>query len=191
MQRPPRNSRVDRLVSARMVFHVFQMGVLQTLCCYLPFLLVFEHYGIPASSLVQADGYFAPEADDFVVNGRVFTEDQQLDILAQAQSAYWVMLTGSQLLHIFLSKTRYASIFQHGFFNNVVMMYGAIIALVLIILMVFTPGIQDFFGTAAFPGKYWLCLFLVWGVFFLVYEGKRWFYRNHGEKFTWARWLVW
>jgi len=174
-----------------MVAYVFQVGVIQTLCCYLVFFLVFDYYGIPASSLVGADSYFVQDADPFVVGLRVFSESEQLDILRQAQTGYFMMLTGSQVLHIFLAKTRFASVFHHGLFGNVVLLYGVVIEVILIMLLVFTPGVQDFFGTAAFPGRFWACVLLVWGVLLIFCEGKRWLYRVHGARIPHSEWLVW
>jgi hypothetical protein len=40
------------------------------------------------------------------------------------RTAYYSALVGGQFFHTFVCKTRFASIFQHGIFNNTMMLYG-------------------------------------------------------------------
>jgi magnesium-transporting ATPase (P-type) len=65
----------------------------------------------------------------------------------------------TQIGNVFAHRTERASIFQIGFFSNRLVWFGVTVELVLIFLIVYTPILQQFIGTAAFPVENWLFLF--------------------------------
>lgn len=68
MQRPPRNSRVDRLVNRRLIsFSYFQIGVIQALAGFYCYLIVLRDFGLSPHVLpmLDANNYmFSPNAED-------------------------------------------------------------------------------------------------------------------------------
>ena len=92
-----------------------------TLFALIAYFMVFDHAGISPLDLAFTDlnSYFTTSSSlNFVSRGNIFTPSQQTSILADAQTAYWVMLTGGQFFSVFMCKTRIVSIFTHGWFNN-------------------------------------------------------------------------
>jgi magnesium-transporting ATPase (P-type) len=127
MSRPPRNAKTDHLVTLKTVFYWYCMaGLWEFLSSMLAFFLVMEHYCIHPSDIPwNGDHYFSSDSDNFTTTcGDTYIASRQVDILAQAQTAYWVVLCGSQFFHIFMCKTRVESVFTHGLFDNVNMDYG-------------------------------------------------------------------
>jgi sodium/potassium-transporting ATPase subunit alpha len=130
MDRAPRNAHSDRLVTGKLTaYFVLQAGLIETLFCMIGYFAVFSYHGIGGSCLYLADTHFITDSPDFVCNGLTFTNAQQLNILAQAQSLYWVMIVFTQLFHIFICKARIASLFDHGFFQNHSMNTGTFLSL--------------------------------------------------------------
>ncbi len=171
MFRPPRKCLTERLVTGKLyAYFVLQSGCIELFVCMLGYFLTFSKGGIPASSLFLSDKYFQSNSPDWVIEGRTFTAAQQLDLMAQAQTCWWVMLTGTQFFHIFMCKTRVRSVFEGAngqfsvgaLFSNTTLNFAVVIEMFLIFLIVFTPGVQSFFLTAVFPGLYWLFLLISW-----------------------------
>jgi len=185
MNRKPRNAKTDRLVSSQMIFYCwFQAGGIETLVCFLGFFLVFNYEGIPSYSLVGAatskETHFASDNNaDFTAVGKTYSNDAQVRILGEAQSVYWLLLTAGQAGHIWLCKTRTLSLFQHGIFNNHMMISGVIIQWCLIIIILYLPWTQSFFGTHTFPGQFWALLFVVWTALFLLHEVRKAWVRTY------------
>ncbi|KAI0565143.1 Na+-ATPase [Gracilaria domingensis] len=85
MRRPPRDSRVDRLVNRRLIsFSYFQIGVIQALAGFYCYLVVLGDFGLTAHILpfLDEDAYIAsPQSDDkrwlFVRRDRPFGEAKE------------------------------------------------------------------------------------------------------------------
>jgi sodium/potassium-transporting ATPase subunit alpha len=198
MQRPPRNPTKDRLVSSQVaIYMLLQAGVIQCGLCFLNFFLVLNYYGIPASAIpFSSDVHFIDDsdctrADNCVIysGDRVITLQQQRDWLNAAQTAYWATLTGSQVIHIFLNKTRRVSVFSHGLTSNPTMIYGVIIEIALIVLLIYVPFLQDIIGLIDFPGQFWAIVLIPWLLLFLINEPKKWYARKYPHSFI-SRWLT-
>eukprot|EP00762_Andalucia_godoyi_P004318 ANDGO_05481.mRNA.1 Sodium/potassium-transporting ATPase subunit alpha len=102
----------ERLIDVPLVIYSYIfMGLLETCGCVLSYFLVFYvDAGITPSDLFRSGGkYFSTTTtDDFVTNSgsHRYTPSEQLSILANAQSAYFIGLVLLQIIHLFLSKTR-------------------------------------------------------------------------------------
>lgn len=188
MNRPPRNAETDHLVTLRTVTYWYLLaGAWETLVCYLNYFLVFNYYGIDPHNLPFTDTYWNEEGgnSDFTVgNGRTYDNDDQVNILAQAQTAYWVTLTGCQVFHIWMCKTRVLSVFKHGIFDNINMNIAVILEIAIIIIIAFIPA-HSFFGNGVFPGIFWLIILVGWAGLFLLNEPRKYLIRNvRGNRFV-------
>jgi magnesium-transporting ATPase (P-type) len=185
MLRLPRHADTDRLVTARLAaYFSLQAGLILTGMALLGYFLVFIDAGIPAKYLPFSGDYFQSNSPSWTIDGKVFTNAMQLDILAQAQTMYWVMLTTGQLGHIWMCKCRNASIFTHGLFGNMVMNYGAIIELTLIMFVVFVPFSQPFFGTKQFLPILWILPLAPFVLIFSRNELVRYMARNYPDSWV-------
>jgi len=109
---------------------------------------------------------------------KFFSNDQQESILAQAQTAYWVTLTGQQVFHIWMCKTRVLSIFQHGWFDNFNMNIGVLLEIAIIMIIAFIPA-YSFFGNGQFPGIFWLIILVGWAGLFILNEPRKYLIRHY------------
>ena len=91
----------------------------------------------------------------------------------QANTAYWGMLVGSQIFHIFMCKTRNSSLLSHGIFQNSQIWAGIFIEIILVrsvlpipcsesepvilqgILIVYVPWLNTILSSNSFPGMFW------------------------------------
>jgi len=183
MQRKPRDSKKSRLVDWQMVTYVLFVGFIETSMCFFAFAEVFWHYGLNPSELwFTANTYFQLGAPYLPANnGWAYSDSDQVTILTQAQTAYWVMAPGTQVFHIFMCKTRFISVFRHGFFNNIVLLYGVVIEICLMVLIIFVPSSHTIFQSNDFPGKLWPILFLSWFSFFAFHESVKWLKRSYPQ----------
>jgi len=166
-------------VSWKVMWYAYGVaGVIEILCCYLGFFLVFDYYNVDAQSLFFSSQYWQLGADPLTYGDQVYDDVMQVNILTQAQTCYWVMLTGTQFIHIFLCKTRVTSVFQHGLFNNMVMNYGVLIEACIIVITVYTPGLQGGIGSLPFPPQFWALLLVSWTTLILYNEGSKFFIRK-------------
>ena len=180
MSRPPRNARTDHLVTLKTVtYWYFMAGAWETLTCYLAYFLVFNHAGVPPHALPFSDDYWNGNLsnDPVTVNGQTFSDSQQKELLAQAQTAYWVTLTMTQVFHIWMCKTRVLSVWQHGWFDNVTMDYGVLLEIAIILIIGLIPA-NNFFQNERFYGVYWTIFLVGWGGIFLLNEPRKWAIRN-------------
>lgn len=185
MARPPRNARTDRLVTWQIVGYLTIAGIVECLVCFLAYFLVFDYYGIPASKLIfTADKYWQPDAPNFEYNGIVLDDKAQQAMLAEAQTAYWMILTFSQVVHIFACKARKLSIFEHGLFQNMIMNMGVIIEILLILFIIFLPPLHDIYITRNFPGKIWAVMLISQFVLFAWSEIRKKISRDHPHSFV-------
>jgi len=171
--------------------YCLMIGIIETGVCLLAFFLVLDDYGITASSLpFSADDHYQSGAPDLNINGHIFDESEQLFVLSHAQSAYWSVIVCTQFWHVWFCKTRFVPLLSHGIFNNMQLNYGVIIELAIMLVVIYVPGSQPFFGTSGFPGKFWAIQFVSFGILLLASEPRKIWARNHPEGWV-AHHLLW
>lgn len=191
MKRKPRNAKHDRLVTLKMMGYLFFAGAVQTAFAFMGFFLVFKNYGISSSSLAFTDKYWLSTSPVLHVDGKTFTADQQVEMVSEAQTCYWVILVGCQVFHAFICKTRVLSVFDHGLFNNMVMNYGVVLEIFLAVFIVFVPWSQPFFGTKGFQPSYqWAFILIPATILLLRAEITKYFTRQDKEGVA-ATYLNW
>ncbi|EGG16113.1 P-type ATPase [Cavenderia fasciculata] len=153
MNRKPRNIKTDKLVSFKLaIFSYVWLGFVQCAAGFFNFFMMFRTHGISASDLFYTSSdYFMDGAADFMG----YTAGQQMSMLKEAQSAYFIAVIITRMGAALSCKTRTLSLFQHGF-KNMVFNCGLISMLGVGLIIVHVPGIQDFFGATAVSYKFWL-----------------------------------
>ena len=195
MSRPPRNAKTDHLVTAKTVTYWYLMaGAWELLTCYLAFFLVFSHYGIAPHYLPWSDrnNHFSGTTTNDVFytdRGDAYDDDAQKRILAEAQTAFWVTLTMQQVFHIWMCKTRVLSVWQHGWFDNILMDYGVCVELAIIMVIAFIPP-NGFFQNEQFPGFVWSIFLVGWAGLFLLNEPRKWLIRHYPRN-KFVEFLAW
>lgn len=65
-------------------------------------------------------------------------------------------------------KTRHVSVFTHGLLDNMVTIYGTAVSVLILLVVIFIPGLNTIMYTLSFPGAVWtvnLIYLLYIGVF--------------------------
>ncbi|KHN88767.1 Sodium/potassium-transporting ATPase subunit alpha-2 [Toxocara canis] len=156
MEKAPRK-RTTRLVSIAMLAYSYAIaGGMVIIGSSAAYLYTYAYHGIDLRDIFfSADDYFKHNAiGNFTSNGLVFNEEQQVEIQAQGCAAYYITMVISQAFHLWMCKTRRISIFQHGI-NNLVSIYAVIIEVLLVLLFVYTPGINFVMGARPPPFQVW------------------------------------
>jgi len=177
MLQKPRNVKTDRLVSWNLLSYSYLiMGNIELLLAYFSFFMVFYKYNIPGSAIWgKANQYFIPTANDYYG----LNAEQQVNILTEAQSAFYVTVVFCQFFHIWMCKTRRVSFFQHGIGGNMMMIYGAVIEMALLVVIVYVPFLQPVFGSHAIDALYWTPALLFFPVCWIYNEVRKYYIRKH------------
>jgi Ca2+-transporting ATPase len=84
----------------------------------------------------------------------------------------------TQIGNLFAQRSARTSIFQLPWFKNHLLWIGIATELTLMALITYTPALNDFIGTAAFPLANWAFLFAWTPALFLVDEIRKWLVRR-------------
>lgn len=192
MRRKPRNVKTDHLVSFPSLFYAYlQAGIIEAAGAFVVYYFILHSYGLELSELVSTPDYFVTGAQPFLTrSGIIYTEQQQLEILAQAQAGFFLGIVMIQIANIICCKTRTRSLFQHGLRNNVVLM-AIFVEASIVVLLVFTPGLQTVFGTSPpIPGYAWLIPLPFMAFLFGYVELRKAWARKYKTGFI-ARYFQW
>jgi sodium/potassium-transporting ATPase subunit alpha len=187
MDRKPRDSKKDRLVSPSLLFYSYvTAGCIISVACVLAYILIYGQHGIQMADFYRPQldtsggNFFSLTASDPVVvqrTGQEFSAQDQRIIFSEAATAWYICLTVSQFCHIWCVRTRTTSFFVHGF-DNKLSFYGVGIGLVLAIFFSYVPGVQNFVGSATVGWIPWVAAPLA-GVALLFYnEVAKWYFRR-------------
>jgi sodium/potassium-transporting ATPase subunit alpha len=196
MERPPRDLKKDRLMSKSLLIYAYAVaGMINAAGCLTAYGTVFWRHGISFSDLfMSADDYWTSDAATFCnAADECFTAAEQTDLVAQACGSWYIALIVCQFFHIWMVKTRRTSVLKTGLLKNKVTIYGAAIEIFIVVLVVYVPGIQSFFGTAAVDYVPWL-IGCGTGVITCFYsESIKAIARREvpGDERRLARWLAW
>ncbi|KAG6614052.1 Sodium/potassium-transporting ATPase subunit alpha [Phytophthora cinnamomi] len=196
MKRPPRNLKKDRLMSKSLLIYAYAVaGMVNAGGCLIAYGTVFWRNGISFSDLfMSADDYWTSGADTFCTSAdECFDEAEQTHLLEQACGSWYIALIVCQFFHIWMAKTRRVSVINASPFKNTVTIYGATIEILIVVLVVYVPGFQSFFGTASADYVPWL-IGCGTGVITCLYsETIKALVRREipGEERCLARWLAW
>ncbi|TYZ65115.1 hypothetical protein PybrP1_005692, partial [[Pythium] brassicae (nom. inval.)] len=198
MSRPPRDMKKDKLMSWPMLLYSYMIaGMINTAGCFLAYASVFWGRGISLSELyMSGDDYWKTDAPDFCFgesNATCLSESEQEDVIAEACGSWYIALVLCQFFHIWMCKTRRASIFRHGVFNNIVMVYGTLVSVLLAIILVYVPNVNDVMG--ALPAEYlpWIIVLCSGSATWLYREGTKYVARcdEDGKPGFVSKYLLW
>jgi sodium/potassium-transporting ATPase subunit alpha len=192
MSRPPRNVKTDRLVSPNLLIYSYLVvGMVEAAGCMIAYMQVYISYGISVSQLfLSAEIFFRAGAPALCTAGGVcYSAAQQLAIMAEAAGAWYIVLILSQFFHIWMCKVRRLSIFQHGLRNRTTFV-GVLVSLCFMVIFVYVPGVQTFFGAAANGYIPWVTGIVVGILLWAINEPRRWIARRYPDSKA-AQRLLW
>ncbi|KAJ0392625.1 hypothetical protein ATCC90586_010877 [Pythium insidiosum] len=160
MQRPPRNLARDRLMSPPLLLYAYVVaGVIQTAGCFLAYAAVFWRHGLSLSDIfLTAEDHWQDDSPPLCTADQrtCFDGAAQVRLMNEACSSWYIGLVFCQFWHVWMCKTRRVSIFRHGISSNHTMIYGAIVAIALLVIFVYVPGLQSIMGAADVDYVPWL-----------------------------------
>ena len=142
---------------------------------------------------MRPGNYFSLSASESVTvprTGQIFTAEEQKNIFAQGTTAFYITLTVSQFLHIWVCKTRTNSVFVHGLLSNKLTFYGVAIGLCLVIFFSYVPGVHNFVGSAVVNWTPWVVV-PVTGVILWTYSELTKYLNRRNPKNGMLKSLVW
>lgn len=196
MQIPPRTEH-DHLVGPQMMSVAYgTIGVFQTIASYFAFFYVFYDNGFTISSMIGSGIGYRYEYSKLSEERKEFFNEMcqentyyretypnancesdwasfRNDVLSQAQGAYLLTVVWAQIANILIRKTQIATIFTYDrFFENRILLYSILLEIVIIIPIVYIPGLNTAFLLGAPSPKHAACA--VWIIpFILIWDEAR------------------
>lgn len=198
MCRPPRDLTKDKLMSAPLLLYSYLIaGMINVTGCFLAYASVYWRAGFSLADLyLSAETYWQEGAElIFNADGVAFDDQAQLQVFYEACGAWYIGLVFCQFFHVWMCKTRRSSIVRHGIFNNATMIYGTLIEVLLLIILVYVPGVQEFMGARSPDYVPWL-IACATGVITWTYSESMKYTARHqdpdtAEKSFVTRFLAW
>jgi sodium/potassium-transporting ATPase subunit alpha len=194
MQRPPRKP-TDHMVGPQMMIVAYcTIGVFEVFAALFAFVYVFYDYGFTVDSLIGAGLQYRDkwsklnsERQDFFTDmcenndyymdtGKNCQEDFvdfRVEVLAKAQSAYFMTVVWTQIANIIIRKTSIAPVFTwERLFGNSFMNKSVLFEICLVIFLVHVPGLNSVFYLTGINSTFASCA--VWGlVLILIWDEIR------------------
>lgn len=182
----PRNPKTGRLVSWVLVcFSYLMIGMMQAMAGFFTYFCIFYFAGFGINQIYQLDkglqysncnlpenkylncfsvplanGKYCSyskaevslEANMVVIN---MDCEERKKLLGQANAAYVITIVVVQVADVIISKTRRNSVFAQGMRNNF-MNFGIVFELLLVVFLVYTPGLNSVFKLAPVKAQYWI-----------------------------------
>jgi Ca2+-transporting ATPase len=154
MLRPPR-PREERLLNRFVIARAYGwLGLIEGVACMAAYFFVYWLDGWRPSMGASA----------MATEGHVYV---------MATTACFAAIVLTQVGNGFNCRSRRESIFKVGFFTNTFYLWGILCSLGVLLVLIYTPGLQTIFGTAPLSGYVWL--FMLGGpiVIFFAEEGRK------------------
>jgi P-type Ca2+ transporter type 2C len=141
MDKPPRNRKEHMITAAILLRAYLWLGLIQSIAAMAAFYFMY-----------WTNGYWG-QWQDLPSSGSLYQAATAMTLAA---------VVATQIGNLFAQRTERTSVLRIGLFTNRLAWLGIATELVLIVLIVYVPFLQEIFGTAAFPWQNWLfLLFLV------------------------------
>jgi len=153
MKSPPR-SQEDHIVNKRSFSEISFLAVLMGVLAFLNFyLFVSAQGGVEEGSLLYQ----------------------------RATTISYLTIAFSQWVNIMSRRYEYETIFSKNFFSNKKMIYSIIISVVMVLIVIYTPGINSFLGFAAVSLSDWFRVVLSGLIFLMGHEAIKYYKRSREE----------
>jgi len=188
LQRPPR-SKKDHLVNWQLILQsFFFIGILQAFFSHFSFILYLQWYGkFNLSDLFLVFG-------DWKDGYKDYSQSQLNEFLYKGQTVTFTSLVVMQIFgHLFCVRTSRLSFFQMlPLFNkksqNIWLFVAQFVALILLILIIFLPFINDLFNTRIIPAEFFFIPLVYCVIIFALDEIRKLLVRH---KVPWISKIAW
>jgi sodium/potassium-transporting ATPase subunit alpha len=144
-----------------------EVGIIETIGALVTFFVV-----------LYKEGNLTPaEAVDLQKNNKFSSgdpaNDANVELLARAQSSFYLAIMIMQLFNLFACKCRYRLPFGKYMFSNLRTFVGVFCGIALGFFIVYTPGVLVVFGTSSHTPVLYLLIPIAFGVFIIFYATAR------------------
>jgi sodium/potassium-transporting ATPase subunit alpha len=175
MQRPPRDSKQDKLVTGRLLQMTYlQIGMIQALAGFFCYFVVMGDNGFLPSLLPGLrDDWDDEDIDDLVDSyGQQWTFDDRKRVEKAAQTSYFVSIVIVQWADIIICKTRMLSITQQKM-KNKNLNFALIFETALALFLTYTPGMETVFNTVPLQWEHFGFPAIPFSILIFVYDENR------------------
>jgi sodium/potassium-transporting ATPase subunit alpha len=200
MERKPRDPKIDRLVSPRLLFYSYvTSGSMITAGCFLAYIFVYRKNGIYISDfsrpgLSKSGGdFFSLTTDEAVFverTQRTYSASEQRTMFSEAATAWYIALTVAQFFHVWVCKTRTSSLFTYGFGNKLTF-YGVALGFAITIFFSYVPGVQSIVGSETVGWIPWVIVPITGMALWIYNEGSKWYFRKASPRDPLVRLFAW
>jgi len=173
MNRPPRDSKRDRLVNMRTIlFAYFFVGIMESsIAFFMYFLTMWMSGNVYPNKLVFA-------YDNWGKEGWVhLSPADQLELNYKGQTAFFVSLVMTQLWNLLAVRTRYQSIFRQKFQTKLIyFMFGEV---AVVLCTVYLPVIQNYMYTRPMDYYHFLIPLAMGSIILICDEIRKFFVRKY------------
>ncbi|KAG0056105.1 hypothetical protein BGZ83_006366 [Gryganskiella cystojenkinii] len=141
-----------------------EVGIIETVGALVTFFVVMYKDG----GLTPARAVALQKQNAFNVDG-----SPEAEILARAQSSFYLAIMIMQVFNLFACKTRYRLPFGKYMFQNVRCFVGIVFGCALGFFIVYCPGLKVVFGTSPHTKFIYLLIPMAFGVFIIFYATMR------------------
>lgn len=193
MERPPRDTKKDRLVSpAVLIYSYVCIGFIESAGGIVSYLLAYYSYGIYASDLfLNGDSFFKAGAEMWCLphsDGRCFSGEEQERISYEAASGWLIAVVVGQFFHIWTVRARRVPLHKQSM-SNVVVFYGVVIELAIIVMQIYIPSVNSVFGSAPVGWTPWIVGIVVGVLIVIVNETRK--KAGNADDDSWTSKLLW
>ncbi|KAK0396058.1 hypothetical protein QR680_001548 [Steinernema hermaphroditum] len=191
MRRAPRKKNCNLVPPGLFLYSYLFAGTLISSGCVLAFFSVFWYYGIATSDLLASSHHhWVTHSRNLTTSrGLVFDSDSQLNIHRQASAAWHITLVVSQVFHLWMCTTRRVSLFRNGF-KNIVAVIAIIFEVLMLLFLVYTPGVQTWIGVSQPPTFVWAFPLVVGFVLLVFNEIRKYIIRRNFPSML-VRYIKW
>ena len=114
----------------------------------------------------------------FVNNlGEIFNSSHSL--YPRATTIAYLTIVFSQFVNILSRRYQYKSIFNKNLFNNKKMLYSIALSIIMVLTVIYTPGLNSYLGFAGIQIQDWVRIFIGAGFFLLAHELVKFYKRKN------------
>lgn len=148
----------ERLVDLRLMLYSYAiMGSIETFGCMVAYYLIFYVHGITMDCMnFTSNTYFlSTTTSTFTCHGQSYSPNQQMSIIGDAESAYYIALVMLQWFNFVMCKTRSEYFRLEDVFNRR-MLYVLLYTTAIVCFVCYVPFMQTIVGTGTAEGLAWV-----------------------------------
>lgn len=181
MRRHPRNPRVDKLVTGKLIFVAYgQIGVIEAVAGFFSYFVIMAQSGwMPLDLIGRRKEWDSKAINDLEDSyGQEWTYSSRKILEYTCHTAFFIAIVVVQWADLIICKTRYNSIFHQGM-GNWILNFGIVFETAAACFVSYFPGMTEVLKTYPVRAEWWLPAIPFAIVIFIYDECRRFWLRTH------------